>query len=92
MTAAIEGVSGQQHDPAVLYPRKDPVPIDRRLGGPQGRSGGAENLYPPGFDPRIVQPVAQSLYQLGYPTHLLQHGIGQNLRTQVVYNRDKLSY
>ena len=28
MTAALEEVvSGQQHAPAVLYPRKDPVPI-----------------------------------------------------------------
>jgi hypothetical protein len=24
---------------------------------------------PPGFDPRTVQPVAQSLYQLTYPAH-----------------------
>ena len=29
----------------------------RRLGGPQGRSGRAENLVPPGFDPRTVQSV-----------------------------------
>jgi hypothetical protein len=42
-----------------LYPRKDPVPIYRRLGGPQGRSGRVQNIsLPPGFDPRIVQPVA----------------------------------
>jgi len=27
MTAALEGVSGQQHAPAALYPRKDSVPI-----------------------------------------------------------------
>jgi len=27
MTAALEGVSGQQHAPAALYPGKDPVPI-----------------------------------------------------------------
>jgi hypothetical protein len=26
----------------------------------------AENLAPPGFDPRTVQPVAQSLYRLSY--------------------------
>ena len=39
-------------------PWKDPVPIDRRLGGPQGRFGRAENLTPLGFDPRTVQPVA----------------------------------
>jgi hypothetical protein len=32
-------------------------PLYRRLGGPQGRSGQAGNLAPPGFDPRTVQPV-----------------------------------
>jgi hypothetical protein len=35
------GVSGQRHVPAALYPRrKDPLyPLDRRLDGPQSRSG-----------------------------------------------------
>jgi hypothetical protein len=35
------GVSGQRHTPAALYPRgKDPrYPLNRRLGGPQNRSG-----------------------------------------------------
>jgi len=34
----------------------------RRLGGPQGRYGQVRKILPPpGFDPRIVQPVAQSL-------------------------------
>jgi hypothetical protein len=35
------GVSGQRHAPAALYPRrKDPqYPLDRRLVGPQSRSG-----------------------------------------------------
>ena len=58
MTAALEGVSGQQHAPAVLYPREDP--LYRRLGGPQGRSERAENLAPPGFDPRTC--AARSRY------------------------------
>jgi hypothetical protein len=29
----------------------------------------AENLAPPGFAPRTVQPVAQSLYRLSYRAH-----------------------
>jgi hypothetical protein len=35
------GVSGQHHAAAALYPRRnDPrYPLDRRLGGPQSRSG-----------------------------------------------------
>jgi hypothetical protein len=40
-TSALDGVSGQHHAPAALYPRgKDPrYPLYRRLGGPQRRSG-----------------------------------------------------
>jgi hypothetical protein len=41
MTLALDGVSGQRHASAMLYPwGKDPrYPLDRRLGGPQSRSG-----------------------------------------------------
>jgi hypothetical protein len=58
-------VSGQLHAPAVLPPGKDSwYPLDRRLGGPQSRSGrGGENIPSPlrKSNPRtpIVQPVAQ---------------------------------
>jgi hypothetical protein len=40
-TSALDRVSGQRHAPAALYPRgKDRrYPLDRRLGGPQSRSG-----------------------------------------------------
>jgi hypothetical protein len=40
-TLALDGVSGQHHAPAALYPRgKDPrYPLDRSLRGPQSRSG-----------------------------------------------------
>jgi len=38
-------------------PGKDPVPFYRRLGGPQGRSGWAENLVPTGIRSRTFQPV-----------------------------------
>ena len=51
-------VSGQQHAPAALYPRERPgTSFYRRLGGPQGRSGRAENLIPTGIRSRTVQPV-----------------------------------
>jgi len=33
------------------------TPLYRRLGGPQGRSGRAENLAPPGVYSRTVQPT-----------------------------------
>ena len=62
MTTALEGVSGQQHTPAVFYPPKRlGLPLYRRLGGPQRRSAWAENLAPLEFDPRSALPVV-SLY------------------------------
>jgi len=40
-----------------LPPVKTRYPLYRRLGGPQGRSGRAENLVPTGIQSRTVQPV-----------------------------------
>ena len=40
-----------------LLPGKTRYPFYRRLGGPQGRSGRAENLVPTGIRSRTVQPV-----------------------------------
>ena len=50
-------VGGQRHAPADLPPRKTRYPFYRTLGGPQGRSGRAENLVPTGIRSRTVQPV-----------------------------------
>ena len=62
MTTALEGVEWSAARPdRTLPPGKNPYPLYRRLGEPQGRSWQAENLASPGFDPRIVQPVV-SLY------------------------------
>ena len=55
MTAALEGVSGQQYDAAALYPQE-------RLGnqltggwvGPRAGVGGRNNSSPPEFDPGPV--------------------------------------
>jgi hypothetical protein len=62
-------VSGQLHAPADLPPGKSPwFPLDRRLGGPQSRSGhgGGKKKFPAPSprresNPRtpIVQPVVQ---------------------------------
>jgi hypothetical protein len=54
----------QFHAPAALPPEKEPPVSDRRLGGPQSRSGrhGEEKILDPtgtrNSDPSIVQPVA----------------------------------
>ena len=49
---------GQHHAPAAPYPRENPVPIVQEAGWASGAVWtGEENLAPPGFDPRAVQPV-----------------------------------
>ena len=58
MTKAQEGGEGSVSLPGrSLHSEKIWYPLYRRLGGPQGRSGQAENLTPPGFDPRTIQSV-----------------------------------
>ena len=58
MTAALEGGEWSAARPGrTLPPGKTRYPLYRRLGGPQGRSGRAETLAPPGFNPRTVHPV-----------------------------------
>ena len=70
MTTALEGGEWSAARPGrTLPPGKTQYPFYRRLGGPQGRSGRAENLVPTGIRSRTVQPVAQSLYRLSYPAH-----------------------
>jgi len=47
MTAALEGGElSAAHPDRTLPPGKTRYPLYRRLGGPQGRSGKAENLVP----------------------------------------------
>ena len=70
MTAALEGGEESAARPGrILPPGKSRCPLYRSLGGPQGRSGKAENLVPTGIRSRTVQPLAQSLYRLSYPAH-----------------------
>ena len=67
MTAALEGVSGQQHALAALYPLgKDTVPIVQEAGGAPGSLWtGGKPL--PHRDPNPDRPVrSQSLYRLSY--------------------------
>jgi hypothetical protein len=53
MTAALEGVSGHQHAPAVLYPGKDPVSLVQEARWAPGPVWtGAENLAPTGIRSR----------------------------------------
>jgi hypothetical protein len=48
------GVGSQRHAPATFTSGKAPVPIVQETGwAPEPVWTGAENLAPPGFDPRI---------------------------------------
>jgi hypothetical protein len=63
-------VGGQRHALASLLPGKTRYPFYRGLGGTLGRCGRVRKTsLPPGFDPRTVQTVAQSLYRLSYRAH-----------------------
>ena len=58
MTTAVEGGEWTAARPGcTLHPGKTRYPFHRRLGGPHGRSGRAENLVPTGIRYRTVQPI-----------------------------------
>ena len=58
MTAALEGGEWSAARPGrTLPPGKNRYPFYRRLGGPQGQSGRAENLVPTEIRSRTVRPV-----------------------------------
>jgi len=53
MTVALEGGEWSAARPShTLPPEKTWYPLYRRLAGPEGQSGQAENLTPPGFNPQ----------------------------------------
>jgi len=62
---------GQRHAPAALLPGKTRYPLYRRGGGPQDRAGRVRKISPtPGFNPRIVQPVASRYTDWAIPAPL----------------------
>jgi hypothetical protein len=66
------GVGGQRHAPATLPPGVTRYPLYRRLGRPS-----AENLAPPEFDPRTVQPVASRYINYTIPAHSNTSGLSK---------------
>jgi hypothetical protein len=77
-------VSGQLHDPAALPHGKSPwYPLDRRLSGPQSRSGrgGEENSQPLlGLEVPVIHPVAQR-----YTTELYRLLEGNDVGVSVIF-------
>jgi len=58
LTAVLEGAEWSAGRPGrTLPPGKSRYSFYRKLGGPQGRSGLAENIVPTGIRSRTVQPV-----------------------------------
>jgi len=64
-------VGGQRHAPAALPLGKTRHPLYRRLGGPQGRSGRAENFVATGIRSPDRPAGSESLWRLRYPGPLL---------------------
>ena len=63
-------VGGQLHAPAALSSGKTRYQLYRRLGRSEGQSGRVrKNSPPPGFDPRIVQPVVSRYIDWAIPVH-----------------------
>ena len=69
MTAASEGVSGQQHAPAALYPRERPSTHFTGGWWAQGPvwTGGKSRPHRDSIPDRPAR--SQSLYRLSYPAH-----------------------
>jgi len=73
MTAALEGGEWSAARPGRnLPPGKIRYPLYRRLRGPQGRSGQAENLVPTGIQSRTVQPVVSRYTDVSSVLRLIQ--------------------
>ena len=61
-------MGGQRHDPAVLPPKKDPIPIVQKAGWAPGPVWtGAENIAPIGIRSPDRPARRNSLYRLSYP-------------------------
>ena len=83
-TSALEGGEGSASRPGrTLPPGKIRYPLYRRLGGPQGRSGRAENLAPTGI--RSLDRHARS--SVAIPTELLgPHMQGATIKCDFSYS------
>jgi hypothetical protein len=70
------GVGGQHHAPVAFTPGKDPVPVAQEaVWASEPVWISAENLPPPGFDPRTFQPVASRYtdWAIPAPMHACIH-------------------
>ena len=93
MTTALEGGEwSAARSRRTLPPGKTRYPLYRRLSGSQGRSGRAENLARPGFDPRNVQPVVSRYTDWAIAAHSLPCNNLLNRRINTLQIRNLISY
>ena len=86
MTSALEGGEWSAARPGRTLPTgKTRYPFYRRLGGPQGRSGRAENLVPTGIRSRIIHPVVTVLTELPGP-HMIIYVYKQMRNSDIYYS------
>ena len=90
MTAALEGVSGQQHAPAALYPRERPG--TNFTGGWVGHRAGLDGgKSRPRRDSIPDRPAhSQSLYRLSYPAHTVTGYFTEISLSRLKYCRSSL--
>jgi hypothetical protein len=74
-TSALDGVGWSTPRLGRFTPGKYPVPICRRLGGPQDQSGRVRTISPPGFVPRTVQPIASRYTDCAFPAPIVFESI-----------------
>jgi hypothetical protein len=87
MTLALEGGEWSAARPGrTLPPEKTQYPLYRRLSGPQGRSGQAENLAPTGIQSPDRPARSQSLYRLSYPAHALSYRPNKIIYYNILYS------
>jgi hypothetical protein len=75
-TSALEGSEwSAARSGRTLPPGKNRYPLNRRLAGPQGRFGRAENLVPTEIRSPGRPARSQSLYRLSYRAHFILNNV-----------------
>jgi hypothetical protein len=79
LTSVLDGGRRSKIHPTRFIPQKETrYPLYRKPDGPQGRSAWVRTfLSSPGFDPRMVQPVASFYTDWAIPTHDMEGQLGR---------------
>jgi len=94
MTAALEGVNGQQHDPAALYHRERPgTRFTEGWVGPRVGLDGRKNLVPTGIRSRTFHPVVSRYTDWAtLPTHIYKQIHTHMVTFLTAWNMDNIEF